>query len=40
MERVCPVPQSAKSPPVNASGIVKITMNGDNRLWNCATMII
>ena len=26
-------------PPVNASGIVNITMNGDFRDWNCATMI-
>ena len=26
-------------PPVNASGTVNITINGDRRLWNCATMI-
>ena len=25
-------------PPVKASGIVNRTMNGDSRLWNCATM--
>ena len=25
-------------PPVNASGIVNMTMNGDKRLWNWATM--
>ena len=28
-----------KNPPVNASGIVNITINGDNNDWNCATII-
>ncbi len=25
-------------PPVKASGMVNSTMNGESRLWNCATM--
>ena len=28
-----------KNPPVNASGIEKIIINGDLSDWNCATMI-
>ena len=34
-----PVIKSARKPPVNASGIVNIIMNGDLRLWNCATIM-
>ena len=30
---------SAMKPPVKASGMVNITMNGDFRDWNCATMM-
>ena len=30
---------SANNPPVNASGIVNITINGDFNDWNCATII-
>ena len=30
---------SARKPPVKASGMVNITINGDFRDWNCATMM-
>ena len=30
---------SASMPPVNASGIVNSTMNGERSDWNCATII-
>ena len=33
-----PAMSSARKPPVNASGIVNMTMNGDLRSWNCATI--
>ena len=39
MERSMPVSSSAIRPPVNASGIVNSTMNGDLNDWNCATII-
>ena len=34
-----PVKNRANRPPVNASGIVNMMMNGDRNDWNCATMI-
>ena len=34
-----PVRSSPMKPPVNASGMVNMMMNGDLRLWNCATMM-
>ena len=34
-----PVIHRAKKPPVKASGIVNMIMNGDRRLWNWATMM-
>ena len=34
-----PESSSARKPPVNASGMVNITMNGAFRDWNCATMM-
>ena len=33
-----PVSSIPSRPPVKASGMVNSTMNGDSRLWNCATM--
>ena len=34
-----PTASSAKKPPVNASGMVNMTMNGDFSDWNCATIM-
>ena len=39
MESSLPVISSASRPPVKASGMVNMTMNGESRLWNCATMM-
>ena len=38
-ETLIPAISSARKPPVKASGIVNMTMNGDFRLWNWATMM-
>ena len=34
-----PVTSSARKPPVKASGMVNMTINGDFSDWNCATMM-
>ena len=34
-----PESSSARKPPVKASGMVNITINGAFRDWNCATMM-
>ena len=34
-----PLISSPRKPPVNASGMVNMMINGDNSDWNCATMI-
>ena len=39
MDRSMPVSSRASNPPVKASGIVNMTMMGDLKLWNWATMI-
>ena len=39
IDSIVPVICSASKPPVNASGIVNRTMNGESRLWNCATIM-
>ena len=38
-ERSIPVNSSASRPPVKASGMVNMTMMGDLKDWNWATMI-
>ena len=38
-ETLIPAISSARKPPVKASGIVKMSMKGDYRRWNCATMM-
>ncbi len=38
IEICSPVTYRAIKPPVKAKGTVKMMINGDSRLWNCATM--
>ena len=39
MEMGLPVSHKARRPPVKARGMVNMTIKGDKRLWNWATII-